>query len=143
MRATVILSVLTLAAVAHADERPRSFGVGPTVGKTHGMGVFARARFGRLGFDVGGGAMPVLFQVQKEAGEPPEFAFDLAAQAAGSLLFFFGDDPARKYHHGLRAGALWNSLLGAGGMLGYQAEIAFGDTWAFTFGGGLQYLPNA
>jgi hypothetical protein len=139
----VVLSVLVLASAAHAQSRPRSVGAGLALLKTHGFGAVARFRAGTIGVEAGGGMLPVLISAQEPGASQPEIAFDVAPQVAGSFLYFFGDDPAKKYHHGLRFGGLWNGLLGPGAMVGYQAEVAFGERWGFTFGGGLQYLPNA
>lgn len=139
----IALSFVALAGVVAVArpvraEPPRTFALGIGTIKEHGFGGLVRLRFDHAAFDASVGAMPVL--VLTSTNSEVNAHYGTALHLDGSAVFFFnGAD--KKFQNGIRAGGLWDSIMGPGALLGWVGDLCW-ERLLLGFGLGIQVYPD-
>ncbi|MFN3198534.1 MAG: hypothetical protein ACE366_08970 [Bradymonadia bacterium] len=120
---------------------PRALGIGLTAVREHGYGGLVRWRDGA--WAVEGAVALALYSLDSGEGDPcDETVINAPLRVTGAGLWYL-TEAGRNSQHALKLGGLYDVEFGGGVLGGYHAEFSLSRTVAFTFGIGLQWMPDA
>jgi len=118
----------------------RYFGIGAYILKFWGFGGGIRAGHPYVGVDLSGGWQPILIAISDPMGSSGGVEGFSSAQANAQLYVAF--NPRSKFSAGLVGGYTYNTLLGHGGMLGFDGMYNAGDQLGVRFAAGIMVNPE-
>lgn len=102
------------------------------------MAAQIRVRWNYVGAEAAVGMSPVMAIA---VGECYQLFLDVSLHTTASLLVFFNNDQ-KDFSNGLRLGGIYDTKLGWGAIIGWQAEQIIKPWLALQFGIGLQVYPD-